>query len=167
MARLDRDAHELQVLNALIAATMDSADAYGEAARETENPQLRGLFEQRGFERRQVAAGLRLAVRRLGGRPQPDGSLLGKARRAWMDVRHALLRQDRVTVHEVEAAEDAVKDRFERALADTRLSPAAREVIERNYAPVRRTHDEMRALKHRMKAAGTDAVPPLPRAGPA
>lgn len=155
MARPDGHVHDLEVLNALIGATVDSADAYREAAREADDDRLRGLFEQRGYERRQVAAGLKLAVRRLGGRPDVDGSLPAKARRAWMDLRHALLKQDRVTVYEVEAAEDTVKARFENALADTRLSTSAREAVERNYAPVRRAHDEMRALKHRMKAAGT------------
>ena len=71
--------HDVRVLNGLIETTLDSADGYREAARETDNANYRTLFEQRSFERQQVAGDLQNTVRSLGAEPEDDGSILAKA----------------------------------------------------------------------------------------
>ena len=50
------NAHDIKVLNGLIETTLDSADGYREAAKETDQTRYRGLFEQRAEERGRVAA---------------------------------------------------------------------------------------------------------------
>jgi hypothetical protein len=54
--------HDIKVLNGLIETTLDSADGYREAAKETGNSGFRALFEQRSFERQKVATALQGVV---------------------------------------------------------------------------------------------------------
>jgi uncharacterized protein (TIGR02284 family) len=87
------NAHDIKVLNGLIETTLDSADGYAQAAEETTDPHFRSLFERRSEERRQVVEDLSAAVSGLGGDPEAHGSILAKAHRAFLDVKHALLRR--------------------------------------------------------------------------
>lgn len=143
--------HDIQVLNGLIQTTIDSADGYREAATGSEDPGHRDLFGRRSFERRRVADELQSTVRALGGDPDLDGSLIAKARRAFTDVKHALLHDELTMVDAVETAEDAVRARFEKALEDSHISATTRETIRRAWEQVREGHDQMRDLKHSLE----------------
>lgn len=145
------NSHDVHVLNSLIETTLDSADGYREAAKETDNPNYRTLFEQRSFERQQVAGDLQGTVRSLGGEPEDDGSILAKAHRAFLDVKHALLRDEQAVVNSVENGEDFIKAKFERALEDSNVSATTRETIRRAYDSVKSGHDQMRDLKHSLE----------------
>lgn len=144
--------HDIHVLNGLIETTIDSADGYREAAKETDKPNYRTLFEARSFERQQVASDLQGTVRTLGGEPEDDGSVLAKAHRAFLDVKHALLRDEQAVVNSVENGEDHIKAKFESALEDSKVSATTRETIRRAYATVKDGHDQMRDLKHSLEA---------------
>ncbi|MGZ9114347.1 MAG: PA2169 family four-helix-bundle protein [Brevundimonas sp.] len=143
--------HDIHVLNSLIETTIDSADGYREAAKETEKPTFKALFEARSFERQQVAADLQGAVRTLGGDPEDDGTILAKAHRAFLDVKHALLRDEQAVVNSVENGEDFIKNKFETALEDSGVSATTRETIRRAYGTVKDGHDQMRDLKHSLE----------------
>jgi uncharacterized protein (TIGR02284 family) len=104
--------HDIKVLNSLIEVTLDSADGYREAASETEDARYRSMFEERSRERQQVASELQACVGQLEGDPQDKGSILAKAHRAFMDIKHALLRDDQAVVNSVENGEDHIKARF-------------------------------------------------------
>jgi len=140
--------HDIHVLNSLIETTLDSADGYREAAKESDNGRYKDLFEQRSFERQKVVGDLQGAVRTLGGDPEDDGSILAKAHRAFLDVKHALLRDERAVVDSVETGEDFIKGKFETALEDSAVSATTRETIRRAYDSVKAGHDQMRDLKH-------------------
>lgn len=152
--------HDIKVLNGLIETTIDSADGYREAAEETDKPNYKSLFEARSFERKQVAADLQGTVRNLGGEPEDDGSVLAKAHRAFLDVKHALLRDEQAVVNSVENGEDFIKGKFEKALEDSDVSATTRETIRRAYATVKDGHDQMRDLKHSLEGQ-KDADPRL------
>lgn len=143
--------HDIHVLNGLIETTIDSADGYREAAKDTDQPNYRTLFESRSFERQQVAAELQSTVRNLGGEPEDDGSILAKAHRAFLDIKHALLRDEQAVVNSVENGEDFIKAKFERAIEDSNVSATTRETIRRAYARVKEGHDQMRDLKHSLE----------------
>lgn len=143
--------HDIQVLNGLIRSTLHSADGYREAATETDHPGHRDLFERRSFERRRVADELQSTVRALGGQPHSERSLLGKAHRAFADVRHALMRDETSMVGAVGSAEDAVQARFEQALRDSQISATTRETVRRAWTSVRTGHDQIRDLKHSLE----------------
>ncbi len=144
--------HDIKVLNSLIETTLDSADGYREAAKETDNANYKSVFEKRSFERQQIATDLQGSVRTLGGEPEDDGSILAKAHRAFLDIKHALLRDEQAVVNSVENGEDFIKAKFEKALEDTDISATTRETIRRAYATVKDGHDQMRDLKHSLEA---------------
>jgi len=152
--------HDIHVLNGLIETTLDSADGYREAAKETGDSRYRSVFEKRGLERQQVATDLQGAVRQLGGEPEDDGSILAKAHRAFLDVKLALLRDEQAVVNSVETGEDHIKAKFERALGDSGISATTRESIRRAYDSVKSGHDQMHDLKHGLER--TEGVDPTP-----
>lgn len=143
--------HDIHVLNGLIETTLDSADGYREAASETHNAQYRGLFEQRSFERQQVAGALQTQVREMGGTPEDDGSILAKAQRAFTDIKHALLGDELTVVRSVENGEDVLKSRFEKALEDSDVSATTKEAIRRAWDSISSGHDQMRELKRSLE----------------
>lgn len=154
------NSHDIHVLNGLIETTIDSVDGYREAAKETDNTAYRTLFERRSFERQQVASELQGVVRTLGGEPEDDGSILAKAHRAFLDIKHALVRDEQAVVNSVENGEDHIKAKFERALGDSNVSATTRETIRRAYDSVKSGHDQMRDLKHSLDGQH-DASNPL------
>ena len=107
----------------------------------------RTWFEARSAERRRLAEAFKAAVRERGGSPEEDGSILAKAQRAFMDVKHALLRNDASVLGMVESGEDQLKMRFERALSDDSLSATTKETIRRAYDEVRAGRGQLSALK--------------------
>lgn len=144
--------HDIKVLNSLIETTLDSADGYRQAAEDSENPSFRRMFEERSFERRQVTTDLQAKVRELGGEPEDDGTILAAAHRRFLDLKHALKHDEEAIVSEVENGEDFIKEKYEEALKDDRLSATAREVVQSAYTSVKTGHDQMRDLKHSLKA---------------
>ncbi|WP_439814931.1 PA2169 family four-helix-bundle protein [Zavarzinia sp. CC-PAN008] len=144
--------HDVDVLNDLIATTIDSANGYEEAAKDAESGRFKELFSARASERHGVAADLQAAVVAAGGDPKESGTLLAAAHRVFVNLRNALSSGDEAVVAEVERGEDHIKAKYEDAVADTALSPQARGAITKAYASVRAGHDQMSAIKHSMNA---------------
>ncbi|URW74753.1 PA2169 family four-helix-bundle protein [Sphingomonas donggukensis] len=146
--------HDIRTLNGLIATTLDSVDGYQEAAKDTENSRYASMFTDRANERRQVVTDFQSEVRRLGGNPEDDGTILAGAHRVFLDLKASITGQDdQAIVNEVERGEDHIKAKFEAALKDTDLSPETRAAVERGWGSVKQGHDQMRDLKHSMQAA--------------
>ena len=154
------NSHDIKILNGLAEGLIDSADGYAEAAAETEDPRYRDLFLRRSDERRRAAADLQTAVRGMGGNPEDEGSILAKAQRAFMDIKHALMRDDASVVGSVESSEAHLQARFDRALTDETLSATTRETIRRAHAAVSAGHDEMHVLRRSLEGQH-DADNPL------
>lgn len=141
--------HDIKVLNGLIETTIDSAEGYGEAAKDAENTRYASLFQQRAAERRQVATRLQQQVSALGGKPEDDGTVLAKAHRMFVELRSKMSsKDDTAIVDEVERGEDHIKHKYEDAQKDTDVSPATKAVINEAYVSVKSGHDQMRDLKH-------------------
>jgi uncharacterized protein (TIGR02284 family) len=146
--------HDVDVLNGLIELTLDSAHGYDDAQKDVKNPRFKTLFGARAMERKQVTAELQTEVRRLlGGKPETTGTMMGKAHRTFLNLKSSLFGNDEVVVKEVEAGEDRIKAKYEKAFADQELSAPVRDLISRAYVSVREGHDQMRDLKHLMQAA--------------
>ena len=141
------NSHDIKTLNGLVEGLVDSADGYHQAAVEAADGPYRPWFEARAAERRRLAEAFKAAVRERGGSPEEDGSILAKAQRAFMDVKHALLRNDASVLGMVESGEDQLKMRFERALSDDALSATTKETIRRAYAEVQQGREQLSVLK--------------------
>lgn len=144
--------HDLDILNNLIEATLDSAHGYEDASKDTKNPYFKTLFGKRAIERKQVTAELQTEVRRLlGGKPATAGTTAGKAHRMFMNLKAAITGSDQGIVNSVESGEDHIKKEYDEALADQALSMPVLDLVRRMYVSVKSGHDEMRDLKHHME----------------
>lgn len=149
---MSETSHDTGTLNDLIATTFDSVDGYTEAGKNSEDARYVALFNARAVEREAVIATLRSEVIRLGGKPEEDGTVLGGAHRMFLNLKSVVTgRDDKAIIAEVEQGEDHIKARFEKAIADTEVSPAAVRVIRECFVSIRQGHDQMRDLKHSMK----------------
>jgi uncharacterized protein (TIGR02284 family) len=139
------------VLNTLIATLLDSVEGYQKSAGDIDNQALADKFNARARERQAAVTKLQAAVASAGGTPEDDSTLAGGAHRAFLSLKEAVMgRDDKAIVGEIERGEDYLKNKFETALADADLSPAARAAAEEAWQSVRAGHDEMSALKHSM-----------------
>lgn len=140
-------------LNTLIATLLDSIDGYQKSAADIDNPSLADKFNARARERQSAVTKLQAAVAAAGGNPEDDGTVLGGAHRAFLNLKEAVVgRDDKAIVAEIERGEDYLKGKFEAALAEVDLSPTARSAAQEAWESVRAGHDEMSALKHSMGA---------------
>jgi uncharacterized protein (TIGR02284 family) len=145
--------NDISTLNGLIATTIDSVDGYRTSAQDVENPRYAEMFTARASERSSVAEQLRAEVRRLGGNPEDDGTILAAGHRTFVNLKAAVTgRDDQAIVNEVERGEDHIKAKYEAALEDSSLSPESRSLIQTAFASVKSGHDEMRNLKHNLEA---------------
>ena len=157
------NSHDIKALNGLVEGLVDSADGYHRAAVEAADDAYRTWFEARAAERRRLAEAFKAAVRERGGSPEEDGSILAKAQRAFMDVKHALLRNDDSVVGSINSGEGFIADKYEKALEDTGISATTRETIRRAYAAVKTEHEQMEALKHSLEGQRDAANPLFPQ----
>ena len=149
---MDQNA-QIDTLNTLTTTLIDSINGYEDAASNTENSRFQQIFRERANERRRVVEDLRSEIRRLGGEPADDGSFMGKTHQRWLDLKSAITgNDDERVVNSVEAGEDYLKEKFEKALDSDKLTGEAREAAQRAYQSVRSGHDQMSQLKHGLEA---------------
>ena len=145
--------HDIRTLNGLIATTIDSVDGYRSSAEAVDSTRFADLFTTRAGERSSVAEQLRAEVRKLGGNPEDDGTALAGAHRGFLNLKAAVTnRDDRAIVNEVERGEDHIKEKFEDALKDDKLSSETRRVDETCFGSIKSGHDEMSQIKHQLEA---------------
>jgi len=144
---------QTMILKTLTSTLNDSVNGYRDAADNAEGSQFQQIFRDNASERERVAGELAGEVRRLGGTPDEDGTIMGKTHQAFLDLKAAVTgRDDKAIINEVERGEDYLKAKFETALADDKLTPESREIVERAYQSVRKGHDQISQLKHGLEA---------------
>ncbi|MEO6198902.1 MAG: PA2169 family four-helix-bundle protein [Sphingomicrobium sp.] len=145
---------EITALNTLTATTIDSVNGYEDSAKNVDSERLRELFRKRADERQQVVEQLRGEVRRLGGNPEDDGSIMGKTHQVFEDIKAAITgRDEKAIINEVERGEDYIKGKYEAVLKSDALSGDCRSVVEQAFQSVREGHDQISQIKHSMEAA--------------
>jgi uncharacterized protein (TIGR02284 family) len=147
------DTHDNAKLDDLIVTLIDSVKGFEHSADKAEAARYRDFFVEMARERRSAVAALQAASRAEGGSPADYGSAAATLHRRVEDLRVALGGGDAAVVGEVERGEDYLKEEFERALADERMSPAALAAVREAYGSVRRGHDRTSALKHELEKA--------------
>lgn len=140
--------NDIGIINRLIEVTIDSAEGYGEAAKDAKNPELKAIFERRARERMAAFHALQSQVKALGGQPEDEGTLLASMHRAFVNLRTAVQSNDLSVVDEVERGEDHIKAKYEDAIRGGQLSASSLAAVEQAYESVRSGHDEMSQLKH-------------------
>lgn len=145
--------HDIDVLNTLIETTLDSADGYSQAATKAKQSAYKDVFIRWADDRRQVVTQLQGQVRRLGGTPEDDGSVLAAGHRMFLKLRDSVTGSDESVIDEVERGEDFIKAKYEAALEDEDLSPEVRDAVVQAYTSVKSGHDQARDLKRKVHAS--------------
>lgn len=146
--------HDIDVLNTLIETTLDSADGYSQAAANAKQSGYKDVFIRWADDRRQVVMQLQGQVRRLGGTPEDDGSILAAGHRMFLKLRDSVTgSSDEAVIDEVERGEDFIKAKYEAALEDEELSPEVRNAVVQAYSSVKTGHDQARDLKRQAHAS--------------
>ena len=91
-------------------------------------------------------------MRRLGGSPEDDGSILAAGHRVFLKLRDSVTSGDTSVIDEVERGEDFIKAKYKAALEDEELSPEVRDAVAQAYASVKTGHDQARDLKRQAHA---------------
>ncbi len=139
-------------LSDLTRANLDSSKGFSEAAKALDNPRLKKVFEEQSRVRSANAAELQSVVSINDSKPPEEGSFLAAMHRSWMAVRTAVSsNDDLVVLEEAERGEDYIKKMYEESLKETAGS-AANDVLQKQYAGVKKTHDAVRDLRDSMKS---------------
>ena len=141
------DRSERAVLNHLIETCKDAERGFRHVAAHASDPAVKSLFLDIASQRERFAADLLPYAQRLGGANAHEGTAAGTLHRTWIDLRSAIFRNDPVAiVHEAERGETFSRGVYEDAL-DGLLPPTARELVEHQYAELRRTAERLRELE--------------------
>lgn len=116
-------------LNDVAEALIESALAYEKAAEITEVAEVSSALRQLGSQRRGLARQVQSAVRSRGGEPVIDGSAVGAAHRAFMQVRAALGDATEAAVREAERADQTVLEQATSHLRIDTLDRHSRAVL--------------------------------------
>jgi uncharacterized protein (TIGR02284 family) len=141
------DRSERAVLNHLIETCKDAERGFRHVAEHATNPTVKSLFLDIASQRARFAADLLPHAQRLGGANATEGTTAGTLHRTWIDLRSAISRGDPIaTVHEAERGEHFSRGVYENAL-DSMLPPTARELVENQYAELRKTAERLHELE--------------------
>jgi uncharacterized protein (TIGR02284 family) len=137
----------VSTLNDLIQTCRDAEEGFGTAAEGVEDEDLRALLVEYSRQRAGFAGDLQAEVRRLGGEPETEGSVVGAIRRGWLGIRAAMAgADDDSVISECERGDDASLANYGAAL-DADMPASVRALVERQFAVVRDTRDRLRALR--------------------
>lgn len=143
----------VSTLNDLIETCRDGEYGFNTCAEHASSEPVRTLFRTRAQDCRTGALELQNLVRECGGKPDEGGSASGALHRGWVAVLGTVAgTSDQRMLDEAERGEDHALARYRKALKDE-LPPTVRNVVERQMAGVQRNHDQVKALRDRVRAA--------------
>jgi len=138
---------DVDILNDLIWATLDSARHYRRVAGNIGSLRIRAVFDHLSTQRSRVAQTLQHQVATFGGVHLADGFSVIHTTHVFGNLRYAMDYGYCALIDEVERGEEHVKAKYECALENERLSQLSRTVVMSVYPSVREGFDEMHALK--------------------
>lgn len=124
-------------LKSLVETTFDSVEGYRKAAETAKSPQLKHVLTQQAQKRQSTLETLNQELVRLGGDRVTSGTTSGSLHRLWVDITSMFENGDEAAAERAEEGEDHLAKKFEAALQEHDLDPAARAVIERAYLEVK------------------------------
>jgi uncharacterized protein (TIGR02284 family) len=143
----------IDALNELIEICRDGENGFRTAAENVKDDDLQRFFANCSTQRAQFATELQAEVRALGGDAQRRGSTAGMIHRGWINIKSVVtMGSDHATIAECERGEDVAKAAYQEVLKQN-LPPNVLPVVKHQFTEIKRTHDRIRDLEQRMKAA--------------
>ncbi|HEY3820153.1 MAG TPA: PA2169 family four-helix-bundle protein [Polyangiaceae bacterium] len=142
----EHGAKAAQALGALLEACKDGERGYRAAASDVPERGYQLMFAHYADERAAFAAKLEEALGALGGHPTRDGSRLGALHRGWIDTKAVVTGgSPSAVLSECQRGEEAALRVYRTALR-AELPPSLREIVQEQYAAVKKAHAEVSAL---------------------
>ncbi|MHA6288516.1 ferritin-like domain-containing protein [Maricaulis sp. CAU 1757] len=121
----------VDALNDTLKTLIDSRKGYEKACEMCDDNALRSTLERRAQERVQLINEMQAQVRQLGGEPETEGGMLGKAHRTLMDLSGSFRDNREAALNAIDDGEDYLQDRIESQLETDGLEPQTRQLLER------------------------------------
>ncbi len=140
----------IEVLNTLITINNDRIEGYDTAAKETEEQDLKTLFEMFSSTSEKCKKELVAEVKKLDGTPAEGTRTTGKFFRVWMDVKAALTGKDRKAIlNSCEYGEDVAKETYKEALQNdlVNLSTEEQTMIKAQHTLLVADHDKVKSMR--------------------
>ena len=153
MTDLNKEA--ISVLNDLIETSKDGQEGFKSCAEDIKQQDLKAFFVKRSADCATAAAELQSAVRSLGGEPETSTSVAGDLHRRWVDVKSIFTgKGEEAVLNEAERGEDHALKAYKEALEkiDKHQLLHIRDLVVRHLQGVQRNHDEVKALRNRVRA---------------
>jgi len=147
--KTENDNHTAEVLNDLLKINNDRIEGYKKANKETEDEDLKNLFEDMEEESEEIVNTLTKEIAQLGGTPDAgETTNAGKIYRAWMDVKATFNGKDRKGIlNACEFGEDAAQKAYNTALSDGDLPSGIKALITSQQIELKVSHDSIKKLR--------------------
>ena len=145
----------VDVLNSLIQINNDRIDGYDHATKETDESDLKSLFQDLANTSRKCNDELIAKVDELGGTPTKGTLTSGKLYRVWMDFKAAVTKKDRKAIlSSCEYGEDWAVKTYKNALEDksSELPAELVKLIRDQFNRIKRGHDTVKSLRDAVTA---------------
>lgn len=140
----------IEVLNSLIIINNDRIEGYETASNETEEQELKTLFNKFISTSQKCKQELVREVTKLGGMPDEGTRTTGKFFRVWMDVKAALTGKDRKAIlNSCEFGEDAAVETYKKAISNNKevITSEQQTLLNAQQALIKADHDKVKALR--------------------
>jgi len=145
----------IEVLNDLIKINNDRIEGYDKAIEnaKTIDIGLQTIFSKMKSESIKYTAELHNRILQLGGEPTDNTTVSGKLYRAWMDVKATFTGKDRKSLLDAcEYGEDAAQKAYKDAIEEEGLPADIRDLISEQKRSLRRSHNEIKAMRDMQKS---------------
>ncbi|HEU4553703.1 MAG TPA: PA2169 family four-helix-bundle protein [Chitinophaga sp.] len=138
-----------EVLRDLVQINNDRIEGYTKASGQTDDPDLKALFQRMIDESRTYVSQLNQELLQLGGNLETGTTVSGKIYRTWMDVKATFTGHDRHSIlASCEYGEDAAQRAYEEALrTDEPMPYSVRELIANQKGALRTSHDTIKTYR--------------------
>lgn len=142
--KCDLSKEVLENVEELHQANIDSADGFEYAADQVKDSELANHFRNWAKQRRTQAAELESVCGCNGKEVDREKSWLAALHQSYLSLKTAVTSDDKQAIlNEAERGEDHIKGAYEDVLKDTPGS-AINDILQRQYANVKATHDQVR-----------------------
>ena len=141
-----------EVIDNLIETLKDGQEGFKQAAKGVSDQKLKSLFRDYSDQRSRFATVLQSEARRQGeNEPETSSSATGALHRGWINLKSAITGGDEHAIlAECERGEDSAVEEYKKALDDG-LTPAAQELVSRQFAEIKAAHDRIKSLRDAAK----------------
>ena len=147
------DNQTVSLLNDLIRINNDRIEGYERAMSETEDTQLKSVFNTMAQESRRFKNELIGEVLKLEGTPEEGTTISGKIFRAWMDFKAAVAMKKRhAIIGSCETGEDVAVETYREILNSGKLPSKYFSLVKEQENSLRKSHDRIKLMRDTVKS---------------